>query len=315
MRKLFLGLAFFLCLHQQYAKAETVDRILAVVNEQVITQGEVDRAMAAVYMQLSAKFSGKELEDKLEQVKRDILKQMIEEKLVLSQAKNYEIKVNEKDIDATIKEMRTKSGLTTDEEFSEMLAEQGLSMKMLRQLLIDQTIVRNIIQFEVASKIKPSPQEMLAYYEEHRSEFKLPERVHLYVITLYKDDQGEKVYKKAQLIVQLLKQGADFKKLARQRSQDNNASSGGDMGIIEKGHFLPEIDAAVFNLEKGKFTDVVETPTAFYIFKLAEKLPEEEMPFSLVQDKIEAILFEKQFEVKYREWIEKIKKNAQIIIK
>ena len=297
--------------------SETFDKIVAVVNDEVITQSEIDEALKPVYTQYKSTYSKEELIQKLNQAREDILNQLIEEKLILQQAKKEEIEVSDEEIEEKLTQV--KSQFPDEDTFRQVLDSQNLTISDLKQRYKEQIMIKKLINKEVRAKIKVSPLEVFRYYKQHQEEFRIPPKVRVQTILIRKDDKMSEDYsdpqKRIEEIKKKLQEGADFSKLAREYSQDSSAINGGDMGYIEKGEMMKEIDEVLFSLNEGQVSDIIETHVGFHIFKINDKKESTIKSFEEVRVEIENMLFQKKAEVRYTEWLKTLKENAYISIK
>lgn len=288
--------------------AQTIDRIIAVVNNEIITQSDVNRVVAAIEVD-----PGK-LKEKLNEIKENIINQMIEEKLILCEAKRVGIKIDEFIIDEHIEEVKEK--FPSEEEFEKALAAQELTLKNLRDRFCDQEIMKKAVEYFVKFEIKVDPIEIRQFYQSHKSQLLRPEKAHLKSILIKVDSEQDKykALQKAKVALGRLKKGGSFEKISKIYSQAANAEDGGNLGFVERGQLIKEIDETVFVLEPGEFSDVIKTNQGYRIFKLEEKKPEQPLSFSEAQDEIRQILYNRKFTQAFKKWIDKLKQDAYIVI-
>jgi len=316
MKKGIIGFLIFLAISWQMSAyscfAGTLDKVIVVVNGETITQSELDMAYSGLSDKLEKKFKGEELAGKMEEAKQNILNRMVEEKLILSEAKRLKVEATDAQIDDKLKEV--KSTFESDEKFDEALKEEGVSLDELEQRYADQIIVANLADIEVRKKIIISPSEVSGYYDTHKEDFKEPEQVRVKNILIKPDDNLTDAHARelAEKTLGFLKAGEDFGELALKYSKGPNADRGGDLGFVKKGQMLKEIDDAIFNLKAGEFSEAIKTQLGYHIFKVEEKIPEGIQEFSKVKDQIESRLFFEKGKERYAEWIKALKKNAYI---
>lgn len=295
-------------LFMQPLLAQTIDKIIAVVNNEIITQSDVNRVLAAIEVD-----SG-ELKEKLNEIKENIINQMVEEKLILCEAKRLDIKIDENTIDERIEEIKEK--FPSEEEFEKALAAQELTLKNLRDRFCDQEIMKKAVEYFVKFEIKVDPIEIRQFYQSHKSQLLRPEKAHLKSILIKVDSEQDryKAMHKAKVVLGRLKKGESFEKISKIYSQAANAEDGGNLGFVERGQLIKEIDETVFVLEPGEFSDVIKINQGYRIFKLEEKKPEEPLSFSEAQDQIRQILYNRKFTQAFKKWIDKLKQDAYIVI-
>ena len=298
-------------------RSRRVDEIVAIVNDEVITQTDLDRVLATIETEYRTIYpDSREFTQKLKLAKENIVNQMLEEKLVLCEAKKLDIKLDESRIDAQIEQI--KENFAGEEEFERALEAQGLRPKDLRDRFRGQEIMKKAVDYFVRSKINIDPIEIKDFFKSQEAELVQPERAHLASILIRADgpDDEYKALRRAKGVLVRLRKGENFEELAKSYSQGAMAGEGGDSGFfVEKGELIEEIDEAVFKLTAGEFTDVIKTHQGYRIFKVVKKEPAKPLTFSEAQDIIRQILYRKKFTEAFKEWIEKLKENAYIMIK
>ncbi len=295
--------------------AQTIDKIIAVVNEEVITQTDLRRVLATIETEYKNIYSGpQEFAEQIEQAKKNIINQIVEEKLILSEAKKYEIKVEEETIAERIDKI--KQGFASEEEFEQALILQGLTLKDLRDRFTDQEMMKKAVDYFVRFKIEVDPIEIREFYQAHPETLIRPEEVRLKSILIKLDQDGDELaaLEKAKIVLERLKQGDSFEDLAKKYSQGTNAQEGGDLGFIARGQLIEKIDQAIFELQPGEFTDVIRTNQGYRIFQIVEKKPAKELSFTQAYDLIRDQLYKRKFTETFKDWLSELKQNAYIRI-
>lgn len=286
-----------------YAYGETdtpADRIVAIVNKDTITQSEADAFLNLIVMQLSQRYQGKELEERIEDEKKELIDKMIEERVILQEAKRRKLSPRADMVKQRIEEAARSYG--SDEEFQKSLKLGGLTLRDLEKRMSEQLMLRGLIEQEVRSKIVISPDEVTGYYEKHKDDFRQPEM--RTVELLYFED--ENIIEK---LTEDLKTGADFKQMA-ERYKVAYAKD-----ALSKSQLKPEIREAIFSLEVGEESQAVKLKKGIYVFKLLEIHPQELKDLASVHDRIYDYIFEQKLTVKMLEWIEELKSKAYIVVK
>ena len=296
--------------------AAVVDKIVVVVNNEIITQREVDIMLAPIYGQYRNMYKGEELIKMLEDVREKILKQLIEDRLIFSEAKKLNITVEEKEVDAKIDEMKNKVGSEADLE--SMLNEQNLTLNELRARYKEKIMIRKLIDQKVGAKIIITPLEVKNYYNNNKDNFMQPEEIRLRAILI--KTKGEKGADAEALqltrdILKRIKEGCDFEGLAKEYSQDPRASEGGLMGYVKKGYMLPQIEDIVFNLKEGEVSRIIQSPLGYHIFKVEEKKTRRVRELPEVRQDIEEYLYREKANERLRGWIDSLAKDAYIEFK
>lgn len=293
--------------------ADMLDKVAVVVNDEVVTQREFERAFLPIKKSYETNFQGEELEARLEDAEKALLEQIINIKLAISLARQQKLEVDEVEVQNRID--KVKSFYTTEDEFLKALEERGTNLTEFRKEISEQMMAQQIVDKEVASKIVITPSEINELYEKNRDKLIAPKTVKLYGIMVRKTDDEAAGKKKINDVKTALDSGKDFQEVARTMSEGPYASNGGDMGKVVQGQLLEEMDQAIFNTDQGKTTDIVETKIGYHIFKI-DKI-EEPRPLGLkeVSDFLKAQLYKKKFTEDLKAWVDEKRKNAYISYK
>ncbi|RKY34446.1 MAG: hypothetical protein DRP78_06535 [Candidatus Omnitrophota bacterium] len=306
----------FICISltsQLKAFAEFTEKILAIVNGEVITQTDVDEILTPIYSQYKNTYQGEILRKKIKTAKNDILNQLIDDKLILQEAKKQKIEINEKEIDYSIAQL--KSNFQSEEEFEDALKEQNISLISLKKNYQEQLLIKKILHKKIFSKLVVSPAEVSAYYLKHKQNFNVPEQVNLRTISIKNKSTPNLSRKKINEIYGQLKNGAEFVELVEKYSENSNVINAGEMGSMKRGTMRKEIENTVFELKIGEFTKPIETPTGYSIFKIIEKKPATFLTLQEVQDTIRQSIKQTKAKEQIKKWVEKLKQAAFIEVR
>ncbi len=298
------------------AKAAVVDKIVVVVNNEIITQREIDVMLAPVYAQYRAMYKDEELIRKLEEVREDIIKQLIEDRLILSEAKKQNITVEDKEVNARIEEIERKVG--SEKELENMLGQQNLTLNELRARYKEKIMIRKLIDQKVGANIIITPLEVKNYYNDNKDKFLQPEEIQLMQILIkLKEAPGvrEEALRTMREILKRIKEGCDFAGLAKEYSDGPYASDGGLMGYVKKGDLMPQIEEIVFNLKDGESTGIIQSSLGYHIFKVEERKARRIKDLPEVRQDIEEYLYREKANQKLKGWIDSLAKSAYIEFK
>ncbi len=323
MKKLFflllLVVPFFMPLARA-AEQELLDRVVAVVNDEVITQAELDTFLRPVYEQYSKEYSGEDLVKAINEVRQKILNQMIEDKLVYQEAVALGIEVKDEEAEKEFEMFKAK--MEKPEELDALLEREGLTMKALRERLKKQAMVRQLQDREIRSKVLVSPVEVENFFKNNPEKFKANERVQVKSLTIKKNEEArakgltdEKARQKIDLLEQKIKLYRNFDQVVKEFSEDSHAKQDGLGEWIERGAMIESVDEVIFKTPVGGITGVVETPIGYHIFRIEAKEPEKVRTFEEVKDQISGYLFQEKSNARFRDWMEEVKKAAYISIK
>jgi peptidyl-prolyl cis-trans isomerase SurA len=298
-----LGLAAFDSRYPVLA-AKVEDRIVAIVNSDLIMLSEVKRELAPERERIEKRYRGEELSRRLQMAEAIALTTMIERRLQLQEAKAKSVEVGDQEIKMAIKQLN-QQGEKLDEK-------DPASMKSVR----DQLLLLKVVDREVRSGVMVADPEMKRYYQEHRDRFALPEEYTLSQIYLKATPEEMADAKaKAREIMAQIKQGDSFEDLALRYSDGPTASRGGRLGLVRQGELLPAIERGVSNLVPGGISDVIDSPEGLHIVRLDDKKPKQFRPYDEVRQEIQALVFQQKSEDMFQAWLANLKNKSYIEIK
>jgi len=285
--------------------AKVEDRIVAIVNSDLIMMSELKREMATEREQIEKRYRGDELSRHLQRAEGIALTTMIERRLQIQEAKAKSVEVTDNEVKQAIKQL-AQQGEKLDEK-------DPTSMKSVR----DQLTLLKVVDREVRSGVMVADPEMKRYYQEHRDRFALPEEYTLSQIFLKASAPDEMANRKSKArdIMKLMKQGESFEDLALQYSDGPTASRGGRLGLVRQGELLPAIERGVSNLVPGGISDVIESPEGLHIVRLDDRKPKQFRPYEEVRQEIQALVYQQKSEDMFQAWLAHLKNKSYIEIK
>ncbi len=204
--------------------AEIIERIVAVVNEDIITLSELKAISLPYLARMKAKFAMNYGEEEIKDTERQILNQLIDEKLVNQEADRLKIEITEKEVTRATREVRDRAQLT-EEQFEQALAEDGMTMESYQEQLRAEMKKMRLIDQEIKSKVYVTKKEIDEYYKMHKDEYNAPPEVRLQQILLIIPAEStppevEQIRERAEQIRAAIKQGEDFNAMVKSYSQD-----------------------------------------------------------------------------------------------
>ena len=301
MRKKLAGvIVLLMSLYMAQASLEAADRILAVVNKDTITQSEADVYLNMIVLELSQHYKGKNLEEKTEDERKHLIEKMIEDKIIVQEAKRKGLQARTDKVKQRIEQI--KAGYDSEVDFENSLKQRGLTIKDLENKLNDQMIMREIIEQEVRSKIIVSPDEVTKFYEARKSDFMQSET--RAIESLYLEDETV-----LESLEEELKNNVEFQLLA----QKYKAAYAND--VVAKEHLRPEVREQIFELAVNETSKPLKEEKGVYFFKAREAHPPRQLALNEVHEQIFNYLFEQKFTVQMLEWLEDLKAKAYIVVK
>ncbi len=325
VHKTFVFVATFLLWSTAFAEEM---KIVAVVNDEVITQTELDRALAPVYLQLRDSMQPEEMAAKAKEIKEKVLQQLIEERLMLQEARNPKpvevskgkigtpppVTVSDVEMEELVKQAAAR--FETPEAFHLALSEQGITLEDLKSRYRDEITVQKLIGREIHSRVSVSPAEVTAYYRSHPQEFQTPAAVQVALILIkpQSSQDNSRAAGQVQDLYRQLTQGADFYELAKRYSDGPNAAMGGRIGFLDQGKGRKEIDGVLFKLKAGEVSPVIQTPIGFHVFRIESIRSSRQAQLEEAKNQIQDRLFQQKSTARYKEWIAKLKMDAYISV-
>lgn len=300
-------------------QAVIVDRIVAIVNDTLITQSDLNNAFEPIRQKIEAQTTGAEREKTLKGAQESILNRMIDNILIEQQAAKLGITVKDEDVTGTIRNILSQKNLTMD-DFEKILEKEGLSLDAYKKEVKEQMTRSRVIRRELRIAISVSDEEIGEYYAQHRSEYEGQIAVRIKQIVLFfpenaDDDMKRKMKGDMEEILRRLKGGEPFDKLASQFSQGPTAREGGDVGFVEKGVMNPEMEQVAFAMEPGQVSGIIESPAGLSILTVTDKRGANTRMVDSVRDEIKDKIMDAKMEKKYDEWITDLRQKAHITIK
>ncbi|HEX9780324.1 MAG TPA: SurA N-terminal domain-containing protein [bacterium] len=292
------------------ASAETVNRIVAVVNDDVITQADLDTRLRSLTDRDDAAWSPEEAP---EGVKQSVLQRLIEERLLLQEARGLGVTVDPEELNAHVR--RFRAGFGSEEAFRSALAASGMTEGDVREDIRERLLLREVIDRQVRGAIRVSPQEIaqeLAARDVQRRPEQRASVSHLLIRVT-----AERTEEQARLIVDAaredLESGVPLAEVAsRFGDGPEGAAAGGGLGWVVRGQLLPELDAEAFSLEAGRWSRPIRTRLGYHLIRVEERadIPpptDEELRRQSHQE-----LFERKFREDMDRWLARLKSKAYI---
>jgi peptidyl-prolyl cis-trans isomerase SurA len=312
-------MALYVCWwDSQPTAALMIDRIVARVNDDVITLSELQEEGLPLFERLRANYTGEELESHVQRAEREFLDQLILRRLQLQYANQIGIIASDNDINAALKDVLTRNNLS-QEQLTELLTREGLTLQDYKDRLREQIILARLMNQAVRSRVSVDASEVDAYFKAHQDEFNQPAQAKVRHI-FFRIDPGlppaqlEAVRERASRVLQEARNGANFGDLAQRHSEDATAANGGDLGVLRRGQALPEFEEVIFTMREGDISDVIRTPNGLHIVKIEAFSKGSEQSSPEIKAEIERRLLQGKMEQRFQDWTNELKDRAFIEI-
>lgn len=293
---------------------EVADRIIAVVNNDAITLGELQESIIA-YRQESRQQSQATDEELAEQ----FLSRLIDTRLQLQEAEREKITVDEAEVDQELEDRMKRYGVQNRDEFEILLRQEGLNLDSIKKRLRDTLRIAKVVRRKVALRVSVTEQEIDRYLESNRDKLETGLGYHArHILTTPEgttDVAWESARIRAEMIRKQLEEGAEFAEMARQHSRDASARDGGDLGPLKRGELAQDIEAEILRLAPGEVSPPYRSALGYHIFRLESKETLEGQQLQRARQQIRDILFRQKYEARLEEWLREIKQRAIIEVR
>ncbi len=292
------------CSEQPAAKAP--EEIIARVDGRPITRALLDRALRVLLHQgdEETKESEKLDDEEMRELKRSVLNELIEEEIVIEEARKQKILITPEELNDTISVMM---GNTDRDTFNKAIVPLYGSFENWSREIERKLLVARVIDGVKGSVEEISDWEVSKYFIRNEEEYRVPEQVKAAMIMVATEEEAAKV--KARLAA-----GEDFSELAKELSISPEAASGGELGVFSLGEMPQEFEEIVFKIPPRVPSKVVKTGYGYHIFLVHERKKGRKLRFENVKEDIKAKLMAEKADQKLMEWILSLKKEASIEI-
>ena len=295
-----------------FGATRLVERIIARVNNNIITQLQYDKERDKLRAQLAQKYSGAELEQQLQSHSKNLLRDMVDQDLLVQKAKDDGISV-ETDVIKRLDEIRQQYNLPSLDALQQSVEQQGLIWEDFKDQIRRQLLMQKVISQEVGSRIILSRADARKYFEAHKTQFDSPPGVHLAEILVstekHSPAEAEKIAKKAMAELQ---DGAHFSDVAEKYSDAPSAGDGGDIGFFKTGTIAPTIAADIAKVDIGETSGLIKTQYGYMIFKVLERRTGGTPNFDQVADQVSGFLYNQRIEDQLRTYLTTLRKESYI---
>jgi parvulin-like peptidyl-prolyl isomerase len=292
-------------------KGEIADRIVAIVDDKVITLSQLD------------KFLGPYLEtetlEKKKFMRQQVLNSMINEIIFEHEAIRKGIDVTEAEIEAFIENMMKQKNLNK-EEMKREIRREGFTWEEYREKLKRQIQRIRLINMEVKSHIMVTKEDIKKAYDENISKYQKKESVHIKQIflSISTKTSPSEIERKKSLAIEIrdrLKKGESFSEVAKEFSEEPAGKEGGDLGTFGKGQLILEVEKKAFSMQVGEISEIIQSQVGLHIIKLLEKKEGKIIPIEEVDLELREKIYNKKIEASFGKWLTDLRAKAFIEIK
>lgn len=303
-------------------KAEVIDGVAAIVNNDVITISQLRDLAGARERTIRETYRGQEMQDKIKEMRLSALKDLIDRQLILQEFKKLQEKganIPDYVVDDRVQTIIREEFGGDRSAFVRTLQAQGYTLTRFKEIEKEKIIVQALRQSKINENFVISPTQIQTYYNKNRGNYATPEQVRLRMIIIREGSSGDvpDVGSKKDLAKEIrdkIAQGSDFQSIAQMYSEDDTRDVGGDWGWIERNTLNEDITKVAFSLGTGEVSPVVKIGDAYYIMMVEARKNAAVKPIGEVRDEIERNLTQQERKKAQDRWIDTLRKKAYIKI-
>jgi peptidyl-prolyl cis-trans isomerase SurA len=313
-KRMFLVFVFLALASSAPATTFLLDRIVAVVNSEVITWSELYRAMEAEASAPVKAMSEEERRKVFKENEAAFLETIINSRLQFQEAKSHGIKVSEDELKDAIEGIKKKYSMT-DAAFQESLKAEGFTYDEYKKRLQEQIILSKLVNQVIRTKIIATDADVERFMADNKEFSGVSERYRIRQIFFKKPKNGDEtsVQERAEAIYKRIMEGENFSDLARQNSEDPSKGVGGDLGFIASGQLAPEFREALETMSPGEVSKPFVTSQGFHIIKLEEKAARKSA--AEIREEARKALISRKFSEQYNAWMKSLREKSFIEIR
>jgi peptidyl-prolyl cis-trans isomerase SurA len=299
--------------------AELVDRVVAIVNNDIVLLSDLNQMMATVNASLDGQgYSQAQKIQILKEQRPHVLEQLIYDKLTDQQVQRYNIKISDAEADATIERIKKVNNMSAA-DLHRSLEMEGMSYDDYREKIKENMLRARLVNREVKSKIVVTDEDIQSYYDAHKEEYGIHTKYELRHILVKVPSPGDSAAKESALlrinkIYGELQKGGSFEKLAGQYSEAPSAERNGLLGTFDYDILSDQIKAALRGLEAKQFTKIVDTDQGYQIFYIESVTQTGGKRIEDVRSEIQDKLFADVVNRKFNAWIKELRQRSHIKI-
>ncbi|MBI5581688.1 MAG: SurA N-terminal domain-containing protein [Deltaproteobacteria bacterium] len=301
--------------------AETiiVDRIVAVVNDDIITQHDVETTLRPYLENTKAQgFSPEMQRQAIARLRKDVMDTLIENKLTDQEVKRYNITVSEEEIDQQIAQIKRMNSVT-DEDIRAMLSGRGMNWADYRKDIKGMLQRTKLVNREVTSRVVITKDEIKAYYEKNLAKYGGSRKYHLWNLFAKlprNADSAERQEAQARLQAALaeIKEGRAFEDVASSSGAGTGGLQGSDLGLFRAEELTPQLREVVKTMSAGAVSPIVESEFGFQVVFVQQIAETAGRPLAEVEPEIQEILYRERVDGKIKTWITELRRRSHIKI-
>jgi peptidyl-prolyl cis-trans isomerase SurA len=292
-----------------------VEDVVARVNDQIISRSDVERSAQQLQQQMASQNVPPAEAATRE---RDMLRDMIDQQLLLSKAKELGLNADA-EVVRRLDEIRKQNKLDSMEDLEKAARQQGVSFEDFKAQIRDQILTQQVVRDEVGRRLQVTQAEEMKYYEAHQKEFEQPEQVRLSEILVPLPENATpaeivQAEHKANELKSEITKGADFAEVAKKSSGGPTAAQGGELGLFKRGALAKVLEDQTFDLKPGESTQPIRTRQGFVILKVTGHQQAGPAPLKEVEPQVQEAMYMSQMQPALRAYLTKLREESYLDI-
>lgn len=297
-----------------FSATRIIERVIARVNNNIITQRQFEEERQKLRSDLSQQYSGAQLDQQMRLHSQNLLRDMIDEDLLVQKAKDDDLNVDA-DVVKQLDQIRQNMHLATIQDLEKEVEQQGLIWEDFQDKIRRQILTQKAIEREVGSRIEITREAARKYFQAHQEEFASPAGVHLAELLVstekYKPAEAKT---RVQTALAEIKAGQRWEDVVKKYSDDQSAGASGDIGFLKEGTMSPGIAADIAKLDIGDTTDVIPTQYGYVILKVLGRRSAGTPKFEEVEQQVDGVLYNEKMQTALRSYLAELRKQSYVYL-
>ncbi|MFW5966853.1 MAG: peptidylprolyl isomerase [Persicimonas sp.] len=304
------------------SEAEIIDRIVARINDEIITYYELEESTTPYLIQQGVEPSALDDPKRREEIYREVLEEMVDQKLLEQEAAELDLDVSAEQVDEFIAQTRQRQGLSED-QFRQTIEQYGMSYDSYRQMIRNNLLQMRYAQVRIGQQVQVSEAEVREEYRKRAGEGDESDNTRIevrHVLVEPEEDSEEareEARKQAEAAYEALQEGEKFEEVAERYSTGPSADQGGHLGTFGRGELDEDFEKAAFALDEGELSEVVHTSIGFHVIEVTDikEVSGDEEPSDQELQRLRAEMQEEAIQKRLDDHMEELREREFVEIK
>jgi peptidyl-prolyl cis-trans isomerase SurA len=302
-------------------KGTVVEEIVARVNNSIITLSDLQKADQSLRDEVAhgcQNCTPDRISAQYKDRQKDLLRDLIDQQLLIERAKDMGI-TGDTELVKRLDDIRKQNNLSSLEDLEKAVEGSGIPWEDYKTQIRNGILTQEVIRQQVGGRLDIPSDEVKKYYDAHKDQYNRPEQVELAEIFLSTEGKSPEemaaVRTKADDLRNRALKGEDFSEIAKRYSEGTTAKDGGDLGRFERGQLAPQLENAVFKMDRNGISDVIQTKTGFEILKVIDHYEAGLQPLDKVESEIMNKLYTEKMEPALRNYLAELREESYVMVK